>query len=85
LFILVVIFVTLLVFCNIERSKKSYTGFSRLALKRGFTGWAKNYKLWEIFDDQTLSGDILTVPPHKFALPHVTVIDGGKLKIMGLA
>jgi len=31
-----------------------------------------------------LSGDILTVPPHKFTLPHVSVIDGGKLKIMGL-
>jgi hypothetical protein len=26
----------------------------------------------------------LTVPAHKFALPHVAVIDGGKLKIMGL-
>jgi hypothetical protein len=31
-----------------------------------------------------LSSDILTVPPHKFALPHVSSIDGGKLKIMGL-
>jgi hypothetical protein len=40
LFILVVIFVPLLVFCIIEG--KSYTCFSRLVLKWDFIGWAKN-------------------------------------------
>jgi hypothetical protein len=30
-------------FCIIEK-EKSYTGFSRLVLKRGFAGWAKNYR-----------------------------------------
>jgi hypothetical protein len=41
--------------------------------------------MWHAFEDHKLSGDILTVPPDKFTLPHVSAIEGGKLKITRLA